>query len=174
MALSRAEAAESATTSSARLGNVSATTASARLGNVSAVLFPLASASGDRVEQARDVLTASFVSVREREAGPTLSDWVEALESAGEERVLLALVGARGIEPDTVLALTCWPEADALVHGGADAGSLVMLRREAALASARASVARGEEDPFAWLVSIEAEHVDARALGLAIPPPEAS
>ena len=151
----------------------SATTGSARLGNVSAVLVPLEVAPGHRVEHARDVLAASFVVVREPEAASTLSGWVAALASADEERVLFALVGVRGIDPDVVLALTCWPEADALVCGSAAAGSLVMLRRETALAFARAAVARGEEDPFAWLASIEAERVDGRTLGLAIRPPEA-
>lgn len=142
-----------------------ATSGSARLGNVSVLLAALAAIPADRVAAARGMLEGRFVVVHE--TGASLSSWVRMLEGEKAERVLVAMVGEGGISLVAVLAMVSWPEVDALVHGDARGGALVMLRREAVLASARAAVARGEQDPFVWLRSIDAERVDAVELGLA-------
>ena len=122
---------------------------SARLGNVSA--FRAGSAP------AADVLARCFTDVGSLDGG--LAAWIAAIEAAPEERVLVA-TGEADLE--SLQAVLCWPEADALVFDGA----LVLLLRDAVLPSARDAVARGVEDPFAWLDAIAAERVDREALGL--------
>ncbi len=144
---------------------------SARIGNVAAVLAPSLSASADRVDAARSVLTDCFVSVHETE--PRLPALARALEAGDEERMLVATVGERGISLDAVLAMTCWPEVEALVYDDTGSGALVLIRRETALSHVREALQRGEDDPTAWLASVETERVGPAALGLATPAAEA-
>jgi len=153
----------------------SAQAGQARIGNVSAVLTGRAAASAENRAAARALLDGSFVDVRETEAD--LTAWLAALEAGTGDRVLFAVVGERAPSRVAVLALVCWPEADALVfrdgEDDAEAGALVLLRRESMLPSARDAVSRGEADPFVWLDSIEAERVGPVELGLALPSAEA-
>ena len=153
----------------------SAQAGAARLGNVNAVLTGRGAASPERLDAARALLEGSFVDVREAE--PSLPAWLRALEDGTEDRVLFAVVGGRAPARGAVLALVCWPEADALVfrddEDDAEAGALVLLRRESVVPSARAAVSRGEVNPFEWLDSIDAERVGPVGLGLALPPAEA-
>lgn len=155
--------------------NPAAQAAPARLGNVSAVLVGRAAASEGIRAASRALLDGSFVDVREADAD--LTAWLAALEAATGDRVLFAVVGERAPARGAILALVCWPEADAIVfRDGADApeaGALALLRRESLLPSARDAVSRGETDPLVWLDSIEAEGVGPVELGLALPSAEA-
>lgn len=155
--------------------NPAAQAAPARLGNVSAVLVGRAAASEGIRAASRALLDESFVDVREADAD--LTAWLAALEAGTGDRVLFAVVGERAPARGAILALVCWPEADAIVfRDGADdpeAGALALLRRESLLPSARDAVSRGETDPLVWLDSIEAEGVGPVELGLALPSAEA-
>lgn len=156
-------------------GGISAAQAvPARLGNVSAVLVGRAAASAESRAVSRALLDESFVDVREADAD--LTAWLAALEAGTGDRVLFAVVGERAPARVVILALVCWPEADAIVfragEDDAEAGALVLLRRESLLPSARDAVSRGETDPLAWLDSIDAEGVGPVELGLSLPSAE--
>ncbi|MEM9177706.1 MAG: hypothetical protein AAGC67_21050 [Myxococcota bacterium] len=140
--------------------------AGTRLGNVEAALF----AGGADASAAERTLAGCFVTVRSSAGGSDLAGWVERLEAATEERILI-VEGADGaaaleVELDVVQALLCWPEADALFIDETDRPRLTLLRPEATLDSARRHAAGGADRPSAWLAAFGAERVDPARLGL--------
>ena len=134
----------------------------ARLGNVEVAIFAEAEAFAD----GHAPIGAHFVVARRGSGGDRMTSWVDALEETDEERLLMALAP---VAFETVQALLCWPETDALVYGEGASTVAALLRTAATRESARAFVASGNDDPAEWLASIGAEYVDRSGLGLGDP-----
>lgn len=145
------------------MGKVDAplTDSSARLGNVSAVALATAGCEGDRVAALEAILRRAVVEVRSKRCQGTLSDWIEAVGVSEAERVLVAVAGTAVPRLDRVLALTAWPEGEALVWSGEGGARLALLRPTAVL-----DVAKGAATVDAWLDAAGAERLDDATLGL--------
>lgn len=94
---------------------------------------------------------------------------VGALEAATAERVLVVATDLPLLSADLLLALTAWPEADAVVPTDAkgDHPLSAIYRREVCLAVARAHLADGRLALSALLAEVDSDRVPLAALGLA-------
>jgi len=137
------------------------TDSSARLGNVSAVVLATEDCEADQVAGLEAVLRRAVVEVRSKRCQGALSDWTEAVAASGVERVLVAVAGTAMPRLDRVLALTAWPEGDALVWSGEGGARLALLRPSAVL-----DAANGLWSADAWFEAAGAERVDDATLGL--------
>lgn len=147
------------------MGTVDAvlTDSSARLGNVSAVVLTTAGCDVDQVTALEAILRRAVVEVRSKRCQGTLSDWIEAVGVSEAERVLVAVAGTAVSRLDRVLALTAWPEGDALVWSGEGGARLALLRRSAFL-----DAEKGAATVDAWLDAAGAECLDDSTLGLGV------
>jgi molybdopterin-guanine dinucleotide biosynthesis protein A len=94
---------------------------------------------------------------------------VGALEAATQPRVLVLATDLPLVLPDLLLALTAWPEADAVVPVDAQAEQplCAIYRREACLETARAALASKRLVLRAWLDEIDTARVSLAQLGFA-------
>ena len=102
------------------------TDSSARLGNVSGVALATAGCDADQVAALEAILRRAVVEVRSKRCQGTLSDWIEAVGVSEADRVLVAVAGTTAPRLDRVLALTAWPEGDALVWSGEGGARLAL------------------------------------------------
>jgi len=147
--------------------DASVTDSSARLGNVSAVALATAGCEGDQVAALEAILRRVVVEVRSKRCRGTLSDWIEAVGVSEAERVLVAVAGTAVPRLDRVLALTAWPEGEALVWSGEGGARLALLRPSAVLEAAK-EAAKGAATVDAWLDAAGAERLDDATLCLGV------
>ena len=144
-----------------RRADAAVTDSSARLGNVSGVALATAGCDADQVAALEAILRRAVVEVRSKRCQGTLSDWIEAVGVSEADRVLVAVAGTTAPRLDRVLALTAWPEGDALVWSGEGGARLALFRPSAVL-----DAAKGAAPMDAWLDAVGAAHLDDATLGL--------
>ncbi len=107
--------------------------------------------------------------VADRE-GPScaLRDIVAALEAASKDRVIMVAAELALFEADWLLALTAWPEADAvvLVDDEGEVPLIAIYRREVCLGIARRRLDSNELSLGEFLAELDAARVTLAALGL--------
>jgi molybdopterin-guanine dinucleotide biosynthesis protein A len=106
----------------------------------------------------------------EDDVGPAcaLRGVVSALEAATSERVLVVATDMPMLGSEILLALTAWPEADAVVpvDDEGDQPLCAIYRREVCLASARDRLGAEELALGPWLDSFETARVPLARFGL--------
>ena len=171
--------------SSSRIGNVSGALllggASSRMGSDKAQLEWQGDAWSTRIARLLDRLFGETLLIGGNPApdapgrrvddlpGPAcaLRGLVTALEAASSERVLVVATDLPLLEVDLLLALTAWPEADAVVpvdaHG--EQPLCAIYRREACLPVAHARLEANQLALRGWLDELQTSRVALSAFG---------